>query len=146
MGLPTLGRLLAVDWGEIRLGIAISDETQLIATPLDTLTRRRGKRFPMPAFLGHVTRHKPTGILVGLPLAPDGTEGDAARAARSLAAEIGGRTYLPVEMWDERMSTARALSAIKEQGGSPSERRKQVDAVAAAVLLQHYLDARRSVP
>lgn len=144
MGLPTSGRILAVDWGEIRIGLAVSDETQLIASPLGTLVRRRGKRFPMPAFLDHVTTLHPTGVLIGLPLTPDGGEGDAARAARALAAEIGGRTYLPIDMWDERMSTAKALAAIREQGGSPSERKRDVDALAAVVLLQHFLDARRA--
>lgn len=141
--LPRTGRLLSVDWGEKRIGLAISDETQLIATPLDTLTRRAGKRFPMPAFLQHVMAQRPTGILVGLPLESSGEEGPVAVEARELAAAIGGRTYLPVDLWDERMSTARALAAIREQGGSTRGRREEVDALAAAVFLQHYLDSRR---
>lgn len=140
--LPRSGRLLSVDWGEKRIGLAISDETQLIATPLDTLTRRAGKRFPMPAFLEHVTAQRPTGILVGLPLESSGAEGLVAGEARELAAAIGARTDLPVDLWDERMSTARALAAIREQGGSTRGRREDVDALAAAVLLQHYLDSR----
>jgi putative Holliday junction resolvase len=140
--LPRAGRLLSVDWGEKRIGLAISDETQLIATPLGTVTRRAGKRFPMPAFLEHVMAETPAGILVGLPLESSGDEGSAAREAREMAATIGGRTYLPVELWDERMSTARALAAIREQGGSTRGRRDEVDALAAAVFLQHYLDSR----
>ncbi|MSR02873.1 MAG: Holliday junction resolvase RuvX [Gemmatimonadetes bacterium] len=140
--LPRTGRLLSVDWGEKRIGLAVSDETQLIATPLGTLTRRAGKRFPMPAFLEHVMAEKPTGILVGLPLESSGDEGSAASEARELAGAIGGRTGLPMELWDERMSTARALAAIREQGGSTRGRRDEVDALAAAVLLQHYLDSR----
>lgn len=140
--LPRAGRLLSVDWGEKRIGLAISDETQLIATPLGTLTRRAGKRFPMPAFLEHVMTEKPIGILVGLPLESSGDEGPAAAEARELAGTIGGRTYLPIELWDERMSTARALAAIREQGGSTRGRRDEVDALAAAVFLQHYLDSR----
>ena len=146
MALPRTGRLLAVDWGEIRLGLAISDETQLIATPLDTLVRRPGKRFPMPAFLGHVAALAPTGVVVGLPLDPEGDEGPAATAARQLAAAIAGRTSLPVELWDERMSTAKALATIREQGGSSRHRKGDVDALAAAVFLQHYLDAQRARP
>lgn len=140
--LPRTGRLLSVDWGEKRIGLAISDETQLIATPLATLTRRAGKRFPMPAFLQHVMAENPHGILVGLPLESSGDEGPAAVEARELAGAIGGRTYLPIELWDERMSTARALAAIREQGGSTRGRRDEVDALAAAVFLQHYLDSR----
>jgi putative Holliday junction resolvase len=144
--LPRQGRILAVDWGERRIGLAISDETQMLARPLDTLTRREGKRFPMPPFLDHVTEQRPAGILVGLPLESSGESGPAAAAARALAAQIGGRTYLPVEFWDERMSTARALASIKEQGGSTRGREHEVDALAAAVILQHYLDAVRSRP
>ena len=144
--LPTTGRIVSVDWGEKRFGLAISDETQLIASPLDTLTRRVGKRFPMPAFLEHVAAQKPTGVLVGLPLESSGEEGLVAGEARELAAAIGGRTYLPVLLWDERMSTARALAAIREQGGKTRGRREEVDALAAAVFLQHYLDSRRNGP
>lgn len=143
MPIPRVGRILAVDWGERRIGLALSDETQLIASPLETLTRRPGKRFPMPAFLDHVQSARPVGIVVGLPLEPSGEAGPAAVAARELAGEIGGRTYLPIELWDERMSTARALAAIEEQGGSTRGRKEEVDALAAAVFLQHFLEARR---
>ena len=143
MGLPVVGRLLAVDWGAIRFGLALSDETQTIASPLATLTRRAGKRFPMPAFLQLVTAHRPVGLVVGLPLTPDGTEGPAAVQARELAGLLGGRTYLPVELVDERVTTARAHAAIREQGGSTRGRREDVDALAATVLLQLFLETRR---
>jgi putative Holliday junction resolvase len=146
MSIPLIGRILAVDWGEVRIGLAISDETQLIAAPLDTLRRRRGKRFPMPAFLDHVATTQPTGILVGLPLESSGEPGRAAAAAHDLAAVIGARTKLPIELWDERMSTARARAVIREQDGTTRGRRDEVDALAASVLLQHFLDARRARP
>lgn len=141
--IPPHGRILALDWGERRIGLALSDESQLLASPLDTLTRRAGKRFPMPGFLAQVAVHQPIGLVVGLPLGGDGEEGESAAAARELATLVGRRTGLPVELWDERMSTARALAAIREQGGSTRGRRADVDALAAAVLLQHWLDARR---
>jgi putative Holliday junction resolvase len=82
-------------------------------------------------------------VVVGLPLTPEGEEGPAATAARELGALIARRTGLPVEWWDERMSTARALGAIREQGGSTAGRKEDVDALAAAVMLQGYLDAGR---
>lgn len=144
MPLPSTGRLLAIDWGEVRLGLALSDETQTLATPLETLVRRAGKRLPLTRFLELVALHGPVGLVVGLPLTGEGTEETSAAAARALAEEVGRRTGLPVELWDERMSTARALAAIREQGGSTRGRREAVDALAAAVLLQHFLDARRS--
>lgn len=132
-----------MDWGELRIGIAASDETQLIASPLETLTRRAGKRFPMPAFLELVAASAAVGVVIGLPLTPEGTEGESAGAARELAGLIADRTGLPVEFWDERMSSARALGAIRELGGSTRGRREEVDALAASVLLQGWLDARR---
>jgi len=143
MSIPPAGRILAIDWGEVRLGLALSDEGQVLASPLGTLTRRPGKRFPMPAFLESVDSHHPVGIVVGLPLTPEGGEGDSARAARELADQVGRRTSLPVELTDERMTTARVLRDIREQGGTTRGRKEEVDAHAAALLLQGFLDARR---
>ena len=137
------GRLLGVDWGERRIGLALSDESQTLAQPLATLTRRPGKRFPMARLLAHVTTQHVVGVVVGLPLDEAGAEGDAARAARALADDIGRRAALPVALWDERMTTARVLAAIREMGGSTRGRKADVDALAAALLLQHYLDSQR---
>lgn len=142
--LPLRGRLLAVDWGDLRIGLALSDESQVLASPLETLSRRAGKRFPMPRFLELVAEHRPVGVVVGLPLTGEGAEAASAAAARELAGLIGRRTGLPLELWDERMSTARALTAIREQGGSIRGRREEVDALAAAVVLQGFLEARRA--
>jgi putative Holliday junction resolvase len=140
----TAGRILAVDWGERRIGLALSDETQVLAQPLATLTRRAGKRFPMAQLLEQVKKHNVVGIVVGLPLDESGAEGDAAHAARALADDIKSRAgELEVTMWDERMTTARVLSAVREMKGSMRGRKADLDAMAAALLLQHYLDARR---
>jgi putative Holliday junction resolvase len=141
--IPNTGRILGIDWGEVRIGLALSDETQTLASPLATLTRRRGKRLPMGRLLELTTQHQPAGIVVGLPLAADGSETESAASARELAGRMVEHTGLPLELWDERMSTARVLTAIREQGGSIRGRKGDVDALAAAVLLQHFLDARR---
>jgi len=144
--MPTIlriGRILALDWGEIRFGVARCDETQMLASPLETLTRRAGKRFPMPRFLELVTEAEAVGIVVGLPIDLEGRETVAATAARELAAAVGERTALPVELLDERMTTVRALRAIQEQGGSTRGRKEDVDALAASILLQGFLDMRR---
>ena len=142
--IPARGRILGVDWGELRIGLALSDESQVLATPLETMYRREGKRLPMPRFLQLVGLHNPVGFVIGLPLSLEGTEGNSASEARAMADTIARRTGLPLELWDERMSTARALAAIREQGGSIRGRKADVDALAAAVLLQHFLDARRN--
>jgi putative Holliday junction resolvase len=139
------GRILAVDWGERRIGLALSDETQTLAQPLTTLTRRAGKRFPMAQLLEHLSRNQVVSIIVGLPLNEAGAEGDAAHAARALADDIKRRvgSDLEVSMWDERMTTARVLAAVREMGGSTRGRKADLDAMAAALLLQHYLDTKR---
>ena len=135
--------MLAVDWDERRIGLSLSDETQRLAQPLSTLTRRAGKRFPMRQLCTLLEQHAVAGVIVGLPLDEQGEEGAPARAARELAAAIGRQTGRPVELWDERMTTARALQAVREMGGSARGRKGDVDALAATLLLQHYLDARR---
>ncbi len=137
------GRILGIDWGERRIGIALSDETQLLAQPLTTLTRRAGKRFPMRHLITLIREHAAAGVVVGLPLAPDGSEGDAARQARELAGHIARQAGLPVALWDERFTTARVLQAVREMGGSARGRKADIDTLAATLLLQHYLDARR---
>lgn len=142
-GIPAVGRVLALDWGELRIGIALTDETQLLSSPLTTLVRRRGKRFPMPEFMKLIDAHRPVGLVIGLPLSLEGEEGDSAVAARALARQVVERTQLPYEMWDERLSTTRALAAIREQDGSTRGRQEDVDALAASVILQHFLEARR---
>ncbi|MGH7509686.1 MAG: Holliday junction resolvase RuvX [Gemmatimonadales bacterium] len=142
--IPENGRILGIDWGEIRIGLALSDESQTLASPLETLQRRAGKRFPLSRFLELTTLHAPVGLVIGLPLSLEGVETETSRMAREMAAKLEGRSGLPVELWDERMSTARALGAIREQGGSTRGRKADIDSLAAAVLLQHFLDARRS--
>ena len=138
-----VGRLLAVDWGERRIGLALSDETQTLAQPLATLTRRTGKRFPMQSLLDHMQTHAVVGVVVGLPLDASGAEGEPARAARALAADIERRSGRPVALWDERFTTARVRQAVREMGGRTKGRAADVDALAATVLLQHYLDGKK---
>ena len=141
--IPTSGRILAIDWGEVRIGLALSDETQTLATPLDTLVRRAGKRFPIGRLLELVSDRELVGIVVGLPLTLEGLEEESAVAARTLAEMVARRTGLPVVLWDERMSTARALRTVREQGGTTRGRKGDIDALAASVLLQHFLETRR---
>jgi putative Holliday junction resolvase len=135
----TGGRVLAVDWGTKRIGVALSDPTGTLAQPLATLTRRGGRRFPLGQLKSHVDQWRPVEVVVGLPLEADGSEGAAAREAREAARLIGEKTGLPVALVDERMSTARALEAARPETGD----RVDVDQRAATVLLQLHLDRRR---
>jgi len=135
---PPEGRLLAVDWGEKRIGLAITDPDRRIAQPLGTLTRRAGRRFPMQQLRHYLEEYRPVGVVVGLPLTPEGTEGTAAAAAREVAALIAHKTGLPVLLLDERMTTARAAAADVVRSA-----RVDRDQRAAAVLLQAFLERRR---
>lgn len=135
---PAEGRLLAVDWGEKRIGIAVTDPDRRIAQPLVTLTRRAGRRFPMQQLRAVLDEYQPVGVIVGLPLAPDGSEGPAARAARETAALIAHKTGLPVVLVDERMTTARAAEADAVRSATVDR-----DQRAASVLLQGFLEAER---
>ncbi len=132
--LPPEGRLLAVDWGTKRIGLAISDPSRMIAQPLATLSRRAGRRFPMQQLRAHLDEYRPVGVLVGLPLDEDGAEGPAADAARAIADLIALKTGHPVLLADERMTTARAARADAVGGRVDRDQR------AAALLLQAYLD------
>jgi putative Holliday junction resolvase len=132
-----------VDWGQVRTGLALSDELQLLASPLTTLTQRPGKRFPMPAFLGIVAEHQPVGLVIGLPLTLEGEEAENAAKVREIGQLVATRSGLPCEYVDERLTTARALRAVREMEGSTRGRKADVDALAASVLLQGFLDSRR---
>lgn len=141
-GLPRVGPLLAIDVGERRIGLALSDPDQRLAHPLATLTRRPGRRFPLAALRPHLDDAGVVGIVVGLPLTPDGDEGPAAVAARQVGDLVRDKAGLPVTFEDERFTTARAHGAIRDLGGSTRGRKGDVDRLAATVLLQHFLDRR----
>ena len=139
--IPPVGRVLALDWGTSRIGVAISDETQMVASAIETLTRRTGRRLPLAQFLTLVTREKPVGLVVGLPLDDDGREGESALAAREMGVTFAGRSYLPLEWVDESFTTAQTLETMIEMSRKP--RRETVDRYAAAEVLQRWLDKRR---
>lgn len=138
--LPSPGKVLAIDWGEKHIGLAISNATQTLAHPLDTLNRRAGRRFPMKKLKVYLDDHAPVGVVMGLPLKPDGNEGRAAEKARADGAVVHAKTGLPIYYLDERFTTARAIGAIRELGGNPRTKPGVVDQLAATVLLQSYLD------
>lgn len=138
------GRIIALDWGEVRIGVALSDENQSLASPLTTLRRRPGRRFPYPAFKALLGTYSPVGCVIGLPLDADGGEGESALAARALGDVVLRRSELPITYVDERFTSARALAVIREMGGTVRGRKEDVDALAAAILLQQFLDSRHT--
>ena len=137
------GRVFAVDWGEKRIGFAISDERGIIASPAGHLVRRAGKRPPIAKVIARATELEATAVVMGLPLDGNGDETPRSAEVRSVAAEITKRTGWAVDLVDERYTTAEARRAVRELGGRPSDRPGDVDALAATVLLQHALGLRR---
>ena len=133
------GRLLAVDYGDRRIGLAISDPSGTIASPAGFIVRRAGKRPPVAEIMRRAVALEARGFVVGLPLDGNGEETPRSSEARDVAAKLAERTGLPVEMLDERFTTAAARRAIREMGGTARDRRGDVDALAATVLLQHAL-------
>lgn len=130
------GRLLAVDYGERRIGLAISDPMGVIASPAGFIQRRAGKRPPIAELIRRATALEARGFVIGLPLDGNGDDTERATEVRRIAEELGRRTGLPTELIDERFTTAAALRAIREMGGSTRHRKGDVDALAATMLLQ----------
>jgi putative holliday junction resolvase len=130
---------MAIDLGDRRIGIAISDPTGTIASPAGFLERRAGKRPPLTALLAKAAELEATGFVIGLPLDQNGAETPRTAEARRLAHELGARTGLPAHLVDERFTTSAALQAIKEMEGSTRGRKGDVDSMAATLLLQHAL-------
>ena len=137
-----MARILAIDIGDRRIGLAVSDPTGIVASPAGHLLRRAGKRPPLAAILERAKELQATEFVVGLPLDEEGNDTLRTHEARRLARSIEERTGLPVRLVDERYTTAAALRAVKEMGGSTRGRRGDVDALAATVLLQHALALR----
>jgi putative holliday junction resolvase len=138
--------VLGIDAGERRVGLALSDESRLLASPLIVLDRRGGLSSVLEAIAGVATREAVRQVVVGWPLNADGTAGPQAQRAERFASLVERATQLPVELWDERLSTHEAEAVLRAQGRSTrrARARGQIDAVAAAVILQDYLDASRS--
>ena len=136
---PTGGRLLAIDWGERRIGLALSDPSGTIASPAGFIVRRPGKRPPLAELVRRAAELEARGFVVGLPLDGEGEDTPRATEARAVAAELEKRTGLPVQLLDERFTTAAALRAVREMGGSTRGRKGDVDSLAATMLLQHAL-------
>jgi len=135
------GRLLAVDWGDRRIGLAVSDELGMLATPSGTIQRRIGKRPPIAELMRRADELDVMGFVFGLPLDLSGNETDRSREVRDVAAKLALRQSRPVRLVDERFTTTAALRNIREQGGSTRGRKGDVDALAAAMLLDGVLRA-----
>lgn len=140
-------RILGIDYGERRIGLAISDPTATIAQPLPTLVRRRGKRPPVQAVAELVRGHDVAEIVIGLPLTLEGTENEWTAEVRAFGDALADRTGVPVNFIDERFTSVRAEQAVRASGlrRTQREEKARVDAAAAILILQAFLDRRVDV-
>jgi putative Holliday junction resolvase len=132
-----VSRYLGIDYGTKRVGLAISDELGLTARPLEVVLVTE-----LDAALTRIVdEYSIEGVVLGLPTSLGGYEGDSAAGARELGNHIGNLLKVPVEYMDERFTSRMAESALLESGMKRSKRKETVDKVAAAIILQTYLDA-----
>ena len=134
-----MGRILALDVGEKRIGVALCDETQTLARPLLTL-KRASKKEDFARFAALCDEHAIGKVLVGLPKTLRGEDGPQARRVRRYAADLQAALNLPLEFWDERYSSADARERLAASSRK-SRAKGDIDSAAAAIILQEYLDA-----
>ncbi|HTW81463.1 MAG TPA: Holliday junction resolvase RuvX [Terracidiphilus sp.] len=137
-------RFLALDVGNRRIGIAVSDELGLTAQPVMTLERRRSRRDDLRSLARLARKYSVAAIVVGNPLQLDGETGPQAQKVQAFAAELGELTRLPIHLWDERLTTHEAHQMLYQAGHQRQEHRKVVDQVAATLILQSFLDEKRA--
>ncbi len=136
-------RVLGVDLGTVRVGLAVSDPEGLTAQPLEVLEGPGPEGFAA-AVAARVKEMDVDEIVVGIPLRMDGRRGPEADAAEVFARTLEAQTLIPVHRWDERLSTAEAERAMRSAGRSARKQRGVVDKVAAALILGAYLESRRA--
>ena len=137
--LPDFGPIAGLDLGTVTIGVAVSDSMRSIATPLETIKR---KKFGVDAAkLLEITSHRMIhGLVLGLPMNMDGSEGPRCQATRAFARNLEKLTPLPITFWDERLSTVAAERALLEADTSRKRRSEVIDHVAAGYILQGMLD------
>ena len=139
---PPRGRILALDLGKRRIGLAISDPLGITAQGLPNLKRTR-KRADLDALASLVSEKGVTLILMGNPLHMSGDAGRQSEWVQEFATALAGRTGLPVKLWDERLTTVEASRVLRESGIGIEKRAAAIDRLSAVILLQSYLDSLR---
>jgi putative Holliday junction resolvase len=136
------GRILGLDVGDRRVGVAVSDELGLTAQPVFTLTRKN-RRHDLGSLARLVRKYACTRVVVGNPLYMSGDVSPQALKAQAFAQDLEKETGLAITLWDERLSTTEAHRHLDAAGHLPGRRREVIDQVAAVLILQSFLDSRR---
>lgn len=138
-------RILAIDYGDARTGVAVSDPTGLLAGYTEVIQSRKAQ-VVLDRLEGIVREREVGEIVMGFPRNMDGSEGPRADLYRAFAGQVEERTGLPVRLWDERRTTIEAHAILHESGKREKAHKKNVDAVAASLILEGYLVYKRSHP
>jgi len=142
-GLPPKGALAGLDVGTKTIGVAVSDATRFIATPLETIMRTKFSK-DIQKLVAMLADRRIVGVVIGLPLNMDGSEGPRCQSTRQFAENCLPHISLPMTFWDERLSTAAVTRALIDQDASRRQRAAVVDRMAAAYILQGVLDYLRN--
>ncbi|MGA7790519.1 MAG: Holliday junction resolvase RuvX [Xanthobacteraceae bacterium] len=137
--LPERGALIGLDLGTKTVGVAVSDPDRRVAAPVETITRKQFNR-DAARVLELATARRAVGIVLGLPINMDGSEGPRAQSTRAFARNLARLTELPIALWDERLSTAAVERALIAADASRARRKAVIDAHAASYILQGALD------
>jgi putative Holliday junction resolvase len=133
-----MGRILGIDHGDVRIGIALSDPTEFLASSLCVLDSTNAG---LDRLVALILEHQVEKVVVGLPRNMDGSYGPATAKVRAFIEKLKTKTEVPIFEWDERLSTVSAHNALREAGLNGKKRKGVVDKVAAQIILQNYLDA-----
>lgn len=135
-------KIMAVDLGDVRTGLAVCDRTEFLASPIGTIEERNSQILAMK--IAHMAEQYEVGeIVIGLPKNMNGSEGPRAKMCRAFAEMLESVTELPIVMWDERSTTVTAYNILNETNVRGKKRKNVVDTVAATVILEGYLEYRR---
>ncbi len=136
-------KIMAIDYGDVRTGVAVCDRTEFLASPVGVIEEKSMAKTAEK--IVHATKEFDAGMLViGLPVNMDGTEGDRAKKCRKLADIIGAIVTIPVTLYDERRTTISAANILSENGTYGKKRKKIIDAVSATIILESYLEYRKN--
>ena len=138
------GRVMALDLGSVRIGVAISDPTRTIAQSYGVV-KRKSREEDFARYQQILAEQQVTLLVVGLPTTSEGGDSDTAVWIREYIAEFSQQCAVPIEFWDESYTTVQAEDSLRQRGKRGKKARQQVDAVAAAFILQSYLDAHKNV-
>ena len=138
-------KIMAVDFGDARTGLAICDKTELLASPVGVIHEKRFEH-AVEKVAAAAAENRAEAVIVGLPLNMNGSEGPRAELCRNFAEQLSSRVNVPVRMWDERQTTVSAAGYLNQTDTRGKKRKEVIDAVAAVIILDSYLQWRKSHP